>query len=141
MNSKEITQTEDYVDNNFANGRRQSMRRTDADAHDMRAMGKVQQLKRNFRFISILGFSCTAMSTWEITLASSTFELINGGLPGLVWAYFFVWIGYYTVFASIAELASMMPTAGGQYHWVSELSPKSTQKFLSYIVGWLGAME
>ncbi|KAL2432618.1 hypothetical protein ABEF95_014048 [Exophiala dermatitidis] len=140
MHSKKITQTEDYVDDNLANGRRQSMRGTDADAHDMRAMGKVQQLNRNFRFISILGFSCTAMSTWEITLASSTFGLINGGLPGLVWAYFFVWIGYCTVFASIAELASMMPTAGGQYHWVSELSPKSTQKFLSYIVGWLSAI-
>ncbi|KAL2434640.1 putative amino-acid permease C15C4.04c [Exophiala dermatitidis] len=138
MNSKEITQTEDYVDDNLAIGQR--MRGTDADAHDMRAMDKVQQLNRNFRFISILGFSCTAMSTWEITLASSTFGLINGGLPGLVWAYFFVWIGYCTVFASIAELASMMPTAGGQYHWVSELSPKSTQKFLSYIVGWLSAI-
>lgn len=26
---------------------------------------------------------------------------------------------------------------GGQYHWVSEFSPKSCQRFLSYLVGWL----
>lgn len=29
------------------------------------------------------------------------------------------------------------PTTGGQYHWVSEFSPKSCQKFLSYVTGWL----
>jgi choline transport protein len=29
------------------------------------------------------------------------------------------------------------PTTGGQYHWVSEFAPKSAQKFLSYLVGWL----
>ncbi|KAK6366330.1 uncharacterized protein PV06_00806 [Exophiala oligosperma] len=140
MNIKEAQQAEAYADDDLTPGSKQSMRGTDADARDMQVMGKVQELNRNFRFISILGFSCTAMSTWEITLSSSTFGLINGGLSGLVWGYFIVWCGYFTVFASIAELASMMPTAGGQYHWVSELSPKSCQKFLSYIVGWLSAL-
>lgn len=28
------------------------------------------------------------------------------------------------------------PTAGGQYHWVSEFAPPSLQKSLSYVVGW-----
>jgi choline transport protein len=32
------------------------------------------------------------------------------------------------------------PTAGGQYHWVSEFAPPSCQKFLSYIVGWRGVL-
>jgi len=40
-------------------------------------------------------------------------------------------------FATLAELASMAPTAGGQYHWVSILAPSSCQKVLSYITGWL----
>ena len=31
----------------------------------------------------------------------------------------------------------MSPTAGGQYHWVSELAPPSFQKGLSYTTGWL----
>jgi choline transport protein len=35
---------------------------------------------------------------------------------------------------------SRAPTAGGQYHWVSEFAPPSCQKFLSYIVGWLGVL-
>ena len=29
------------------------------------------------------------------------------------------------------------PSAGGQYHWISELAPRNVQKLLSYIVGWL----
>ena len=34
----------------------------------------------------------------------------------------------------------MAPTAGGQYHWVSEFAPKILQKPLSYLVGWTSAL-
>ncbi|CAG5153046.1 uncharacterized protein ALTATR162_LOCUS3013 [Alternaria atra] len=34
-------------------------------------------------------------------------------------------------------MASMAPTSGGQYHWVSEFAPPEHQRFLSYVVGWL----
>lgn len=32
------------------------------------------------------------------------------------------------------------PTAGGQYHWVSEFAPPKYQKVLSYYSGWLTAI-
>ncbi|KAK4892472.1 hypothetical protein LTR49_028592 [Elasticomyces elasticus] len=38
---------------------------------------------------------------------------------------------------SLAEVASMAPTSGGQYHWVSEIAPKRVQKQMSYFVGWM----
>lgn len=41
---------------------------TAADAQDMSRMGKQQQLKRNFRFISIVGFIMLLQSTWESML-------------------------------------------------------------------------
>jgi choline transport protein len=41
---------------------------------------------------------------------------------------------------SIILTIDRAPTAGGQYHWVSEFSPKSSQKILSYVVGWLCVM-
>jgi choline transport protein len=63
--------------------------------------------KRNFRFISILGFACTLMSTWEIILASTAFALENGGSAGLIWTFVLVVVGYSFVFASLAEMASM----------------------------------
>ncbi|KAJ5772912.1 hypothetical protein N7457_007808 [Penicillium paradoxum] len=90
-----------------------------ADQRDMNALGRVQVLRRNFRFISIVGFGCTLICTWEVILTLLSAGLTDGG---------------------IAEMASMAPTAGGQYHWVSEFAPKRGQKFLSYITGWLSAM-
>lgn len=36
-----------------------------------------------------------------------------------------------------AEMGSMAPTVGGQYHWVSEFAPRDYQKFISYLMGWL----
>ncbi|KAK4894869.1 hypothetical protein LTR27_006991 [Elasticomyces elasticus] len=86
---------------------RKEMAGTAKDAQEMDRLGRQQELNRNFRFISILGFSSTAMSTWEIVLSSTLFGLLNGGLAGLVWGFFFVWMGYITVFASLAEMASM----------------------------------
>ncbi|KAK5714442.1 hypothetical protein LTR15_010624 [Elasticomyces elasticus] len=34
-------------------------------------------------------------------------------------------------------MASMAPTSGGQYHWVSEFAPPQYQKALSYASGWM----
>ncbi|KAK5658294.1 hypothetical protein OQA88_2269 [Cercophora sp. LCS_1] len=113
---------------------------TDADEHEMRILGRTQQLNRNFRFISTLGFACTLMSTWEISLMTSFFSLMNGGTAGMIWGYLLTWMGYLLVFASMAEMASISPTSGGQYHWVSEFSSPQTQRFLSYITGWVSVL-
>ena len=73
-------------------------------------------------------------------LAASSFGLIDGGLGGLVWTYIGVVVMFTCVVASMADMASMAPTSGGQYHWVSEFAPKSMQRYLSYVVGWISAL-
>ncbi|KAL2829769.1 amino acid/polyamine transporter I [Aspergillus cavernicola] len=113
---------------------------TIADQSDMTAMGRVQVLRRNFRFISILGFACTLICTWEVILTLLSSVLTDGGTAGLIWGFIIVTAGFSLVFASISEIASMSPTSGGQYHWVSEFAPRRYQKFLSYITGWLTAI-
>lgn len=45
------------------------------------------------------------------------------------------------VVLSLAELASSAPTAGGQYHWVSEYAPLRWQRVLSYCSGWLSMLS
>nr|AUW31164.1 putative GABA permease [Cladonia uncialis subsp. uncialis] len=110
---------------------------TATDQRDMSVLGRQQVLRRNFRFISIVGFGCTLISTWEVLLTLLTFVLIDGGLAGFVWGYLAIVIGFMFVYASLGEMASMAPTSGGQYHWVSEFAPKNGQKFLSFITGWL----
>ncbi|KAF2013612.1 amino acid transporter [Aaosphaeria arxii CBS 175.79] len=110
---------------------------TASDRHDMQRMGKVQELRRNFRFVTIFGFTMVLMATWEAQLSANVFGLINGGTGGLIWMYIASFIGFFAAIVSMAEMASMAPTTGGQYHWVSEFAPASSQRFLSYLVGWL----
>ncbi|KAI1325661.1 putative GABA permease [Xylariaceae sp. FL0255] len=93
-------------------------------------LGKKQVLKRNFGFMTILGFSCTVLITWEGSL-------LNGGPSGIIYGFIVVWAGTLSVFATLSELVSMAPTSGGQYHWVSMLAPPSSHKFFGYITGWL----
>lgn len=38
------------------------------DQKDMHRMGKIQELRRNFRFVSIFGYSMILMATWETGL-------------------------------------------------------------------------
>ncbi|KAL4925686.1 putative GABA permease [Aspergillus undulatus] len=114
-----------------------SLRDDDSDSAKLARMGKKQVLRRNFGLISMLGFSCTILVTWEGLTSLFLQPLTNGGPAGAVYGYIFVWLGTACIFVVLSELASMAPTSGGQYHWVSMLAPRFCVKFLSYISGWL----
>lgn len=64
------------------------------------------------------------------------FGLRDGGPAGLLYGFIFCWIGYATVVATMGELVSMWPTAGGQYHWTHKLAPDGLKDVLSYVTGW-----
>ncbi|ETI28184.1 hypothetical protein G647_00633 [Cladophialophora carrionii CBS 160.54] len=113
----------------------------DRDEEEMARLGKRQELRRNFGFMSMLGFSCTLMITWEGLLTVFVYGLTDGGPAGLVYGYLFCWLGYFTVVASLAEMVSMAPTAGGQYHWTFLFAPKSCRNFLSFITGWQSVLS
>ncbi|KAI4267972.1 MAG: hypothetical protein L6R38_008013 [Xanthoria sp. 2 TBL-2021] len=112
----------------------------DRDRDELARLGKKQVLKRNFGFMSMLGFSCTIMVTWEGMLVLFLAGYQNGGPAGLIYGFLFVWVGTLCVFTTLGELASMAPTSGGQYYWVAMLAPPSSRRFLSYITGWLNVI-
>ncbi|PYI36275.1 GABA transporter [Aspergillus indologenus CBS 114.80] len=111
------------------------------DDQGLGRVGKKQILKRRFGFLSILGFSCTILASWEGIL--STFVISfedrsdSGGPAGTVYSFLVVWLGTFSTFLTLSELVSMAPTSGGQYHWVSMMAPPSCQKYLSFLTGWL----
>ncbi|WZH49356.1 hypothetical protein QYS62_010555 [Fusarium acuminatum] len=107
------------------------------DKDQLERMGKKQVLRRNFGFLSILGFSCTILITWEAVLVLFAQGLNNGGTAGVIYSFIVVWIGNFSVFATMCELVSMAPTSGGQYHWVAMMAPRSCSKFLSHLTGML----
>ena len=110
---------------------------TEGDKAQMRILGRTQETRRVFTFITILGFGSTLIVTWEVLLTNISLILINGGTAGMFWGFLFALTGWILVYLSLSEMASMAPTSSGQYHWVSEFAPPNVQKFLSYIVGWL----
>lgn len=110
---------------------------TQEDKQDMEKLQLSQVVRRNFGRIAMFGFASTLICTWEIVLGALSLSLPNGGTAGLFWNYIIVVVGFGMVYASIAELGSVIPTSGGQYYWVSVLAPRRYHKYLSYVTGWL----
>ncbi|RAR06415.1 amino acid transporter [Stemphylium lycopersici] len=111
---------------------------THGDENDMdRSLKGLRNCQRQFKFLSIFGFAMILGNSWEYSLIGIGISLFNGGPAGGIWMLVVVCFGMFFVTLSFAEMVSMAPTAGGQYHWVSELAPKKHQRFLSYVVGWL----
>ncbi|KAG9526441.1 putative amino acid permease, partial [Aureobasidium melanogenum] len=110
------------------------------DDRDMQRMALPAELRRRFKLASVIGFACISGATWEWALVSSQGGLTNGGSGGVIWIFLAVMIGMFTVVLSMAEMASIAPSAAGQYMWVSELGPPGAQRLLSYFVGWFAAI-
>ena len=110
------------------------------DRLDMQRMGKKQELRRNFRLLSSIAFTSCVMGTWEVLLCISNQSLLIAGPAGVFWTLVWAHVGQLFVVLSLAEMASIAPTAGGQYHWVSEFAPRAYQKMLSYASGWLSVL-
>ncbi|KAJ5592834.1 Amino acid/polyamine transporter I [Penicillium hordei] len=104
----------------------------------------------------IFFFSLTYLSSWEtqalyessIPCCASTLitqllfrnlstVLSNGGPEALAWGIVIVIFGAMTQSASLAEMASMQPIAGAQYHWTHYLAPPSQRKFITWMQGWV----
>lgn len=105
------------------------------DAQAMKRMGRRQELVRHYRVFSMVSFVGMATAAWEMTLYQITPALRDGGLPALVYSNIWIFCAFVPVVLSLAEMSSMAPIAGAQYHWVSEFAPEKYQKFLSYLTG------
>lgn len=130
----ELTVTGVQEDTEHSN-RHDELKSTALDAAHMRRMGKEQQLVRRFRVLSMASFVAVASASWEMGIFNLSWALTNGGRPVLVYSLMWNFVGFIPVNLSMAEMASMAPIAGAQYHWVSEFAPESLQRSLSYVTG------
>ncbi|KAE8380628.1 amino acid/polyamine transporter I [Aspergillus bertholletiae] len=83
------------------------------------ASGHRQELDRNFSLLSICAIAVTTGNTWIAQGGSVVTALSNGGPAGVIYEFIAVSVCYWLVAASVAELASGMPSASGVYHWAS----------------------
>ncbi|RYP70717.1 hypothetical protein DL769_004888 [Monosporascus sp. CRB-8-3] len=113
----------------------------DSDALRLEQMGHAQELDRSFSLPAMCGLCLCLMATWEALSTVVAAALTNGGAPCLFYNYILSFCCTIAITCSLGEIASMYPTAGGQYYWVAALSPVSSRKFSSFFTGWtsLGA--
>jgi choline transport protein len=135
--------TVEPVDLDLASFFREEVREMSAAQRDeaaMRAMGRRQLLDRNFGLISMISFTTTMMANWEAEALSISAGLLNGGNVALIYGYILVFFGTLATAYSLGELASMYPTAGGQYHFVALLAPRKIKNILSFLAGYMSIL-
>lgn len=81
--------------------------------------GHKQELDRNFNLLSLTAVGIVNGNTWASLGGSIAVAISNGGPPGVIYEFIAVSIIYFLISASLAELASAIPSSGGVYHWAS----------------------
>ncbi|KAL8646917.1 MAG: hypothetical protein Q9226_006655 [Calogaya cf. arnoldii] len=81
--------------------------------------GHRQEVYRNFSTWSVLAVGVVAGNCWTALAGTLTVAISNGGPPGVIYEFMFASLMYAFISASIAELASAMPSSGGVYHFAS----------------------
>ncbi|EEH17962.2 hypothetical protein PABG_00525 [Paracoccidioides brasiliensis Pb03] len=100
-------------------------------------MGYKGELPRNLGMLSVLGLSFAIMAV-PFGLSTTLYvNLINGLCVTIIWGWVFVTLISMAIAASLAEICSVYPTAGGVYYWSAMLATKKWAPLMSFIDGWL----
>jgi choline transport protein len=99
------------------------------------ASGHRDQLQRQYGLLSICGLALNINSAWIVFGGSLTISVLNGGPPGIIYEFIVAVIFYSFIAASIAELASSMPSSGGVYHWASVTAGPNWGRSIGFFCG------
>jgi choline transport protein len=98
-------------------------------------MGYEPQLKRDLSTLQLMGVGFMVTASWLGVTGGFTTGVVIGGPVCLVYGLIMVAV-LSTFFAiTLAELSSAMPTAGGQYYWVSVLAPERAARPSAFFTG------
>ncbi|KAK3047318.1 hypothetical protein LTR09_011308 [Extremus antarcticus] len=109
----------------------------DADALRLAQLGHAQSFERQFSRWTMLGLSFAILNSWTALAASLSLALPSGGPIAVIWGLVTAGICNFSLAASLAEMLSAFPTAGGQYHWAYMLSPPSIKRGVAWVTGWI----
>ncbi|KAH8811155.1 amino acid permease family protein, partial [Xylogone sp. PMI_703] len=98
-------------------------------------------VKKQFSIISIISLSFIICNSWAGISGSIQLSLLVGGPSTLIYSIIVSTVAYLSIAATLAELSSVYPTAGGQYHFASILAPPGFSKVISYTCGLLAIMS
>ncbi|KIW13606.1 hypothetical protein PV08_08796 [Exophiala spinifera] len=94
-------------------------------------------MKKNMGSLTMFAVCFNVCNCWAGTASSLQIALLQGGPASLLYGMIVSSTVYLAVAWSMAELASVYPTAGGQYHFASILAPRRLNAVISYTCGLL----
>ncbi|PKX99343.1 putative choline transport protein [Aspergillus novofumigatus IBT 16806] len=92
-------------------------------------------MKRKFSILSIIAVGYNISNSWVAIATSFAVAVQSGGAVSLLYGIIAVTVAMLCTGVTLAELASVYPTAGGQYHFTSILASERWSRSLSYFSG------
>ncbi|OJD11807.1 hypothetical protein AJ78_07489 [Emergomyces pasteurianus Ep9510] len=103
--------------------------------------GRNAPTKKQFTGLTMVSMAFIICNSWAGISGSLQLALLAGGPVTLVYSILVSTSAYFSIAGSMAELSSIYPTAGGQYHFTSILAPKKWRRGLSYTCGLLAMLS
>lgn len=85
---------------------------------------------RNMSALDIIAAGWIICNSWAGIAATFALAIAQGGPVTLIYGPIIMFVVVGCCAVTLAELASVYPTAGGQYHWVSILAPEKWSRGL-----------
>ncbi|KAJ5812493.1 hypothetical protein N7474_008794 [Penicillium riverlandense] len=102
---------------------------------DLELLGLTQLTERSLSTFQIICGGWNICNSWAAIVGTLSIGIVEGGTVLLLYGIVIMMVFGGCFASTLAELASVYPTAGGQYHWTSILSPKRYSRVLSYCCG------
>jgi choline transport protein len=97
---------------------------------NLASIGLEAHVERDISTLAVIGLGWNITNSWAGVAATMAFSISSGGSVTLIYGLLVIFIMVGSSAATMAEIASVYPTAGGQYHWASILSPKKWSRGL-----------
>lgn len=94
------------------------------------SLGLTHVTPRSISPIEIMGAGWNICQSWTGVAATMAISITQGGTVAVIYGLLVIFVTMGCSAATLGELASVYPTAGGQYHWTSILAPKDMSRGL-----------
>ncbi|KAH6608591.1 Amino acid transporter [Trichoderma cornu-damae] len=100
-----------------------------------------QAVRRDIGPLQIVALGFNIANSWAGVATAFSVALAAGGPVSLIYGNFVSAAMYGSAAVTLAELASVYPTAGGQYHFASIMAPKRFNRSISYACGMVATVS
>ncbi|KIW91014.1 uncharacterized protein Z519_07908 [Cladophialophora bantiana CBS 173.52] len=102
---------------------------------ELSTLGLRQETQRDIGPLDTICVGWNICNSWAGVAATLALTIAQGGSVTLIYGVVVCFIMVGCSGLTMGELASVYPTAGGQYHWTSVLAPPKASRILSYACG------